>query len=160
MASIPFKMTKKTNKPSAEPAKAAKPAAKKTAKTAAAKAPAKAAPAAAENASVKKIAAPAKASAPAKAAAPKKGAKLESPATIIVRHDAGWGNHLHLRGEGPGLSWDAGVPLCCVHGDEWVWVAPASGPVTFKVLHNDTRWATGENLTVLPGETVTIRPVF
>lgn len=83
-----------------------------------------------------------------------------APATIVVRHDAGWGNTLHLRGEGPGLSWDTGTPMCCVNGVEWVWVAPAAGAVTCKVLHNDRAWALGENLFAAPGETVTVTPVF
>lgn len=87
-------------------------------------------------------------------------AKSSKPVTVIVRHDAGWGNHLHLRGEGPGLCWESGSPLCCVQGDEWVWVAPASGAVTFKVLHNDTHWSAGDNIIVAAGETLTLRPVF
>jgi hypothetical protein len=83
-----------------------------------------------------------------------------APATIVVRHDAGWGNSVALRGEGPGLSWDSGTPMCCVNGVEWVWVAPAAGTVVFKVLHNDRAWALGENLVAAAGETVTVTPVF
>ena len=83
-----------------------------------------------------------------------------SPATVVVRLDAGWGNVIHLRGEGPGLSWDSGAPLCCVKDNEWVWVAPAVGAVVFKVLRNDTDWSLGENHAASPGETVTVTPVF
>ena len=68
---------------------------------------------------------------------------VSAPATVVVRYDAGWGNALHLRGEGPGLSWDTGTPMCCVNGTEWVWVAPAAGTVVFKVLHNDSAWSLG-----------------
>lgn len=83
-----------------------------------------------------------------------------APATIVIRHDAGWGNSIALRGEGPGLSWDIGTPMCCVNGVEWVWVAPTAGTVVFKVLHNDRAWALGENLVAASGETVTVTPVF
>ena len=140
---MPIKKTPKAAEP-AKPAKAPKVA------------PAKPAPAKAKSV---KAAAPKKTPA-TKPAAPAKAAKVESPVTVVVRHDAGWGNHLHLRGEGPGLDWDLGAPMCCVHGDEWVWVAPAPGAVTFKILHNDSHWSAGGNIVVKPGETVTLRPVF
>lgn len=95
----------------------------------------------------------------------KKPARLKltvpkTPATVIVHYDAGWGNTLHLRGEGPGLSWDTGKPLCCVQSGEWVWVAPTVGTIVFKVLHNDKAWSLGENFVAGPGETVTVTPVF
>lgn len=157
-------MPKKPTKPVAESAAKSAP---KAAKTSADKATAKPAVKSGEKATkATKSAKPtiAKKSAiatpPARTSAAKPGSKPGTPVTIVVRHDAGWGNHLHLRGEGPGLSWDCGAPLCCVHDSEWVWVAPASGPVTFKVLHNDSRWASGENITVNSGETLTLRPVF
>ena len=115
------------------------------------------------------VAAPKAAVSPGKAdpapAAPKatkslKLTKPTGPATIVVRYDAGWGNMLHLRGEGPGLSWDVGTPLCCVKDNEWVWVAPSAGTVIFKVLHNDNAWSLGENVIAAPGEIVTISPSF
>lgn len=96
----------------------------------------------------------------AKPATVAKSRARSGPATIVVRYDAGWGNTLHLRGEGPGLSWDIGAPLCCVKDSEWVWVAPAAGTVVFKVLHNDNAWSLGENIIAGPGETVTISPSF
>lgn len=90
----------------------------------------------------------------------KRCAAHSSPATVIVKYDAGWGNSLTLRGEGPGLSWDAGTPLCCVNHAEWVWVAPTTGMIAFKVLLNDRAWSHGENIVAAPGKTVTVTPTF
>lgn len=96
------------------------------------------------------------------APAVKKAAKPvpSEPAKVIVRHNAGWGNSLHLRGEGAGLSWETGVPLICTGDAEWTWVAPLAAPVAFKLLLNDTIWALGDNLVIVPGETITITPAF
>lgn len=82
------------------------------------------------------------------------------PATVVALHDAGWGNAVFIRGEGPGLSWEKGIPLVCAENNRWTWTAPIGGEVVFKVLLNDDRWSEGENLHVSPGETVTISPVF
>ncbi len=130
------KTTKKT-------AATTKPAAAKTvaAKTTATKAPAK------------KVAAP---------ATRKKSVSAEPPATFIsARADIGFGNHLYLRGEGPGLSWDHGIAMDCVAADLWsATVKGATGPVTFKVLVNDISWSTGNDYVVEPGQSVTIVPSF
>jgi hypothetical protein len=124
-------------------AAAAKPAA---AKTSAAKAPA--------------VKAPAKKS--AVSAARKKSVTVEPPATFIsARADIGFGNHLYVRGEGPGLSWDHGIAMDCVAADLWSsTVKGATGPVTFKVLVNDISWSTGNDYVVEPGQSVTIVPTF
>src|SRR5258707_1285118 len=91
-----------------------------------AKAPAKAPPA------------PVKASPPAKksaAPAKKKVATVsEPPATFIsAKVDIGFGNHLYVRGTGPGLSWDTGLAMDCVGAGLWtVTVKDATLPITFK----------------------------
>lgn len=159
---------------------------KSTAKSAAAKTPApatKAVPAvkstAKKSAAVKKEVAPvaavkpvakpvatkpaAKPAAPAaKAKAPKPESKSVAVATTIVAAvDVGFGNSLLLRGEGPGLSWDAGVPMQCVADDRWSITLPETGkPVICKFLINDSTWSAGEDYTVLPGSSVVITPVF
>lgn len=122
---------------------------------------------------VKKVAKVASVSAPrgTKPAAPKVAAPKASaikptaaklPATIITAAvDVGFGNTLYLRGEGPGLSWDIGVPMVCVADDKWSIELPGSGsPVTFKVLVNDTTWSTGPDYMVGSGEDLTIAPTF
>ena len=118
--------------------------------------PAKAAPAAkpaAKAAPAKKTSAPAKT---------KPAVTTEPPATFIsAKIDIGFGNQLFIRGTGPGLSWDHGVPMECVGAGLWtVTVKHATQPVTFKVLVNDLSWSTGEDFAVEPGQSVTVVPSF
>lgn len=50
----------------------------------------------------------------------------------------GIGNRLFIRGDGPGLSWDKGVPLQFVSIGKWRWETnEATGPVAFKLYKND-----------------------
>ncbi len=75
--------------------------------------------------------------------------------------DVGFGNHLHIRGQGPGLNWDQGTPMQCVDGVKWVWTSPgANQAIAFKVLLNDQVWAHGDNAMASPGQTLQITPVF
>lgn len=131
---------KKTTKPSTASAKAASPKA----------APAKSA---AKSAAIKQAAAPAK---------KKPVGQALPPATFIsARADIGFGNHLYLRGEGPGLSWDHGVAMDCVANDLWsATLKGALAPVVFKILVNDLSWNTGNDYVVEPGQSVTVNPVF
>jgi hypothetical protein len=119
-------------------------------------------PAAPKAAAPKK--APAKKTAPAApAVARKKEASLrEAPATFIsARVDVGFGNHLYVRGEGPGLSWDHGVAMDCIASDGWAHTLKgATAPVVFKVLINDEQWSQGNDYVVEPGQSVTITPTF
>lgn len=126
-------MKKSASKP------AAKSAAKPVAKSAAPKAPAK------------------KAASPAK-----RKAVAEPPATFIsAQIDIGFGNHLTLRGEGPGLSWDKGVTMDNVGHSLWTAsVKGATKPVIFKVLVNDLTWNAGVDYTVEPGQSITVYPTF
>ncbi|MCM2274032.1 MAG: hypothetical protein NDI75_04435 [Candidatus Didemnitutus sp.] len=106
-----------------------------------------------------------KATAPAAAATVRKkaaGAQSEAPATFIsARLDIGFGNHLYLRGEGPGLSWDHGIAMDCVAADGWAaTLKGATSPVIFKVLINDVTWCTGNDYVVEPGQSVTVTPSF
>jgi hypothetical protein len=118
----------------------AKPAPKAAAKAAAPKVPAK------------KTAAPAK----------KKSAASEPPVTFITAQiDIGFGNTLTLRGDGPGLSWDKGLPMDNVDASLWTaTVRNATKPVTFKVLVNDLTWSAGPDYVVEPGQSITIQPTF
>jgi hypothetical protein len=50
----------------------------------------------------------------------------------------GIGNKLYVRGDGPGLSWEKGVPLQFVSIGKWRWETPdATAPVTVKLYKND-----------------------
>ena len=103
--------------------------------------------------------APVKKSAPAK----KQPAVSTTPfATYIsAKVDIGFGNHLFLRGEGPGLSWDKGLLMDCSSSLVWATtLAGATAPVVFKVLVNDLTWSAGKDYVVEPGQSVTVTPTF
>ncbi len=119
-------------------------------------------PAAAKSAAAAPAAPAAKAPAKKGAASRKKAAAPEAPATFIsARVDIGFGNHLYVRGEGPGLSWDHGVAMDCIAADGWAHTLKgATAPVVFKVLLNDEKWCSGNDYTVEPGQSVTVTPSF
>jgi chemotaxis protein histidine kinase CheA len=57
---------------------------------------------------------------------------------LVVTSYIGIGNKLFIRGEGPGLSWDQGVPLQFVSIGKWRWeTADADGTVRIKLYKND-----------------------
>jgi hypothetical protein len=81
--------------------------------------------------------------------------------TITALIDVGYGNTLYVRGEGPGLSWEKGVPLDSTAGDKWTVTLPETErPVVFKFLLNDVTWSAGEDFTVAPGTSITLTPFF
>ena len=97
------------------------------------------------------------------ATTPRKSAavKTNHPVTTIeAKVDVGFGNNLFVRGEGPGLSWEQGVPLKCVDPQTWQLTVPANDKLKFKLLLNDTVWAKGEDLVAAPGQRLQIAPAF
>src|SRR5207245_10277976 len=58
--------------------------------------------------------------------------------TIEAKIDVGFGNTLYLRGQGPGLSWERGVPCECVNRNTWRWTAPGAEQLTFRLLLDDS----------------------
>ena len=57
---------------------------------------------------------------------------------LLVTAYIGIGNRLFIRGDGPGLSWDKGVPLQFVSIGKWRWETNNAGaPVKFKLYKND-----------------------
>jgi hypothetical protein len=57
---------------------------------------------------------------------------------LLVTAYIGIGNRLFIRGAGPGLSWDKGIPLQFVSIGKWRWETnDASGPIQFKLYKND-----------------------
>ena len=96
-----------------------------------------------------------------KAAQASSSVSPHSAATVIeAKIDAGFGNTVYLRGNGPGLSWERGVPCVCVNRNTWRWTAPSAEKVTVKLLLNDSVWAQGADLVVGPGEKVEVVPAF
>jgi hypothetical protein len=175
-------MKKTTAKSKVSPAPATKPARTPAApRSPAAKAPAKVpakrkapaaqpVPASAPAPTAKPVAAPVPAPVPSPA---RPAAALPAPApvppafrrpvvtTITARINVGFGNALHLRGEGPGLSWDRGVPMECIAADLWrLNLGESARGYTFKVLVNDLTWNSGPDYTVASGGVVNVTPVF
>ena len=95
-----------------------------------------------------------------KISAPKPTTPAPKVTTIEVKVDVGFGNAVYLRGQGPGLSWERGVPCECVSRDTWRWTAPAAEKLTVKLLLNDSVWARGADLVIGPGEKAEIVPAF
>jgi len=57
---------------------------------------------------------------------------------LVVTAYIGIGNRLFIRGEGPGLTWEKGVPLTFVSIGKWRWETnDASQAVRFKLYKND-----------------------
>jgi len=98
---------------------------------------------------------------PVKAPEVKAPAAKLSPTVISALVNVGFGNQLFLRGEGPGLSWDAGVPMQCVADDKWTISLPGAGKaVIFKFLINDLVWSVGPDNVVQSGGKATVAPTF
>jgi len=73
----------------------------------------------------------------------------------------GIGNKLHLRGDGPGLSWTKGVPLQFVSIGRWRWETDAaSAPVVCRIYKNDKLEAPIGPLTLAPGTEQEISATF
>ena len=82
--------------------------------------------------------------------------------TMICAHvDVGFGNFLSIRGEGSGLSWEAGAAMDCDEAGLWRIALPESARGhTFKFLVNDISWSTGTDYTVASGKSITLAPEF
>ena len=62
----------------------------------------------------------------------------DSATRLLVTAYIGIGNRLFIRGDGPGLSWEKGVPLQFVSIGKWRWETnDATAPVKFKLYKND-----------------------
>lgn len=90
---------------------------------------------------------------------PRRPAKGE---TALVAHMMiGIGNKPYLRGIGPGLSIEEGVPMEYVDVGTWQWICPESDvPVALSVWKNDEYPADGDLVEIEPGEVVEIHPKF
>ncbi|MEO7412100.1 MAG: hypothetical protein ABIZ81_01985 [Opitutaceae bacterium] len=85
--------------------------------------------------------------------------RLVTAITALI--NVGYGNTLYIRGEGPGLSWEKGVPLDILADDKWSITLPESvRPVIFKFLLNDVSWSAGEDYMVAPGTSISVTPMF
>jgi hypothetical protein len=91
----------------------------------------------------------------------KKTAPKAVVTTISALVDVGFGNTLYLRGEGPGLNWEKGVPMNCLADDRWsLTIAESAQPIVFKFLLNDETWCAGDDLIAAPGKAASFTPEF
>ena len=74
---------------------------------------------------------------------------------LLVGAFIGISNKLYIRGEGPGLDWDKGIPMELVGIGKWEWKTyDANSTVNCKVLINDEQWTDTDNITIEPNTTV------
>ncbi len=88
--------------------------------------------------------------------------KQDDPVTTVeAKIDVGLGNTVFIRGQGAGLSWDAGQPLTCRDASTWIWCSNrAKNSFTFKLLLNDQIWAHGGDVLIEPGTRIELAPQF
>lgn len=109
----------------------------------------------------------------ADAPAPSDDAQSEATATVepsvsadgatrlLVTAYIGIGNKLYIRGDGPGLSWDKGVPMKFVSIGKWGWATDeATGPVACKLYKNDETVALSGEVFLEPGQHVEVTALF
>ena len=107
---------------------------------------------------------------PSESAAPL-AAQESAPAESSVSSDGatrllatayiGIGNKLFIRGDGPGLSWDKGVPMQFVSIGKWGWAShDVTAPVACKLYKNDETAALSGEISLAPGKHVEVTALF
>lgn len=77
-------------------------------------------------------------------AAPTKSVSADGATRLLVTAYIGIGNRLFIRGDGPGLSPDKGIPLQFVSIGKWRWeTSEASGAVRVRLFKNDETECSG-----------------
>ena len=86
---------------------------------------------------------------------------VSQSATVVAKIIIGIGNKVHVRGEGPGLSWDEGIPMSFLEIGKWSW-SPAnkSAPIIVQLYKNDEEPDANGKIELEPGENVEISPDF
>lgn len=80
---------------------------------------------------------------------------------LLVTAYIGIGNKLYIRGDGPGLSWDKGVPMKFVSIGKWGWATDeATGPVACKLYKNDETAALSGEVFLEPGQHIEVTALF
>lgn len=81
--------------------------------------------------------------------------------SLVATAYIGIGNKLYLRGDGPGLSWERGVPMQFLAIGKWGWTTTeATAPVTCRLYRNDDTPMLEENVVIDPGTKAEITPKF
>lgn len=98
----------------------------------------------------------------AEASVPVMSVAADGATRLIVTAYIGIGNRLYVRGEGPGLSWERGIPLQFVSIGKWRWEsADASAPVRVKLFKNDqTECGSLGEIVLQPGHQAEVSATF
>lgn len=100
---------------------------------------------------------------PGEAAAAPAEASVSSDGTtrLLATAYIGIGNKLFIRGDGPGLSWDKGVPMQFVSIGKWGWSTDdATAPIACKLYKNDETAALSGEIFLEPGKHIEITAIF
>ena len=91
------------------------------------------------------------------------GPKISQNGTtsVVANVMIGIGNKPYLRGEGPGLSWDEGVPMNFIEIGKWAW-SPSrkNASLTVQLYRNDNDPDQTGKIEVKAGEKIEITPSF
>ncbi|MBS0651300.1 MAG: hypothetical protein JSR93_09075 [Verrucomicrobia bacterium] len=79
---------------------------------------------------------------------------------ITIQFPARLGEHLYIRGEGSGLTWEQRVPLINIDANTWQLRQPMQGEFKFKILLNNEEWETGNDHLAKGGDEISVSPVF
>ncbi len=80
---------------------------------------------------------------------------------LLVTAYIGIGNKLFIRGDGPGLSWDKGVPMQFVSIGKWGWAShDVATPIACKLYKNDDTAALSGEIFLEPGKHVEVTALF
>src|SRR5262249_55533841 len=95
-------------------------------------------------------------------AAPAESSASSDGATrLLVTAYIGIGNKLFIRGDGPGLSWDKGVPMQFVSIGKWGWAShDVATPIACKLYKNDDTAALSGEIFLEPGKHVEVTALF
>jgi hypothetical protein len=81
--------------------------------------------------------------------------------SVIANVMIGIGNKPFLRGEGPGLSWDEGVPMNFIEIGKWSWSPPRkNASLTVQLYRNDEDPDQSGKIEVKAGDKIEINPDF
>lgn len=94
---------------------------------------------------------------PPAAAAKGSGAKTTLVAQVLI----GIGNKPYVRGIGPGLSMDKGVPMQFVEIGKWEWVSPnGHEPIKIQIYKNDEIPSSLGEIEIAAGQRRAVTPIF
>jgi len=79
---------------------------------------------------------------------------------ITIQYPARLGEHLYIRGEGAGFTWEQRVPLINIDANTWQLRQPMHGEFKFKILLNNEEWETGNDHLAKGGDEISVSPVF